>query len=81
GLLGVFLLGMVYKRARLKDAVISYSFAIVILALLFLLPKLGVMPAINLTWFTLFGVIITFVVANVTMLFGRGKLMETKNQL
>lgn len=71
GLLGVFLLGIIYKKAALKDAIISYTFAIVILALLFILPKFGVMPAINLTWFTLFGVIITFIVANVTMLFGK----------
>ncbi len=71
GLLGVFLLGIIYKKAALKDAIISYSFAIVILALLFILPKFGVMPAINLTWFTLFGVIITFIIANITMLFGK----------
>ncbi len=73
GLLGVFLLGIMIKKARLKDAVISYSFAIVILILLFVLPKFNVMPAINLTWFTFFGVVITFIVANVTMLFGKNK--------
>jgi SSS family transporter len=73
GLLGVFLLGIIYKKAGLKDAVISYSFAIVILSLLFILPKFGFFPAVNLTWFTLFGVIITFLVANVTMLFGKNK--------
>ena len=71
GLLGVFLLGIIYKKAALKDAVISYTFAIVILSLLFILPKFGIMPAINLTWFTLFGVIITFMIANITMLFGK----------
>lgn len=71
GLLGVFLLGMVYSKAQLKDAIISYSFAIAILVLLFILPKFGLMPAINLTWFTLFGVMITFAIANVTMLFGK----------
>jgi len=69
GLLGVFLLGIMSVKAQLKDAVISYTFAIVILSLLFILPKFGVMPAINLTWFTLFGVVITFVIANITMLF------------
>lgn len=76
GLLGVFLLGIIYKKATLKDAMISYSFAIVILALLFILPKFGVMPAINLTWFTLFGVIITFIIANITMLFGNKPVTE-----
>ena len=69
GLLGVFLLGIMSVKAQLKDAVISYTFAIVILSLLFILPKFGVMPAINLTWFTLFGVVITFIIANITMLF------------
>ena len=48
---------------------ISYTFAILILVLLFILPKFGVMPAINLTWFTFFGVVITFIVANIVMLF------------
>jgi solute:Na+ symporter, SSS family len=72
GLLGVFLLGIVYKKARLKDAMISYSVAIVCLVLLFVLPMFGVMPAVNLTWFTMFGVIITFVTANVTMRVGKG---------
>lgn len=74
GLLGVFLLGIIIRRATLKDAIISYSFAIVILVLLFLLPKFSVMPAINLTWFTFFGVVITFIVANITMLFGNKKV-------
>ncbi len=69
GLLGVFLLGIIYKKAALKDAVISYTFAIITLTLLFLLPQFKIMPALNLTWFTFFGVIITFVVANITMLF------------
>jgi SSS family solute:Na+ symporter len=69
GLLGVFLLGIVYKKADLKTAMISYTFAILILVLLFILPKFGVMPAINLTWFTFFGVVITFIVANIVMLF------------
>jgi len=73
GLLGVFLLGIMSVKAQLKDAVISYTFAIVILSLLFILPKFGVMPAINLTWFTLFGVVITFVIANITMLFRKSK--------
>lgn len=69
GLLGVFLLSIMSVKAQLKDAIISYTFAIVILSLLFILPKFGVMPAINLTWFTLFGVVITFIIANITMLF------------
>ncbi|MBK9334241.1 MAG: hypothetical protein IPM96_17980 [Ignavibacteria bacterium] len=74
GLLGVFLLGIVSQKAQLKDAVISYTFAIVILSLLFVLPKFNIIPALNLTWFTFFGVVITFIIANITMLFGKSKL-------
>jgi solute:Na+ symporter, SSS family len=76
GLLGVFLLGIIYKRATLRDAVISYSFAILILLLLFILPKFNLIPAINLTWFTFFGVVITFIIANITMLFGKKKHID-----
>lgn len=71
GLLGVFLLGMISKRANLSDAIISYSVAIVSLFLLFILPQFNVIPALNLTWFTFFGVIITFVVATITGMFHR----------
>ncbi|MBK8983031.1 MAG: sodium/solute symporter [Ignavibacteria bacterium] len=74
GLLGVFLLGIVSHKAQLKDAVISYTFAIVILSLLFVLPKFNIIPPLNLTWFTFFGVVITFIIANITMLFGKSKL-------
>lgn len=79
GLLGVFLLGMVFEKARLIDAVISYSFAILILTALFVLPKFGIIPSLNLTWFTFFGVIITFVIANVTMLF-RSRTSDVSKQ-
>jgi hypothetical protein len=65
----VFLLGMISKKANLSDAIISYSVAIVSLFLLFILPQFNVIPALNLTWFTFFGVIITFVVATITGMF------------
>lgn len=71
GLLGVFLLGMFNKDARAVDAAVSYSVSIVILVLLFLLPKFGLIPELNLTWFTMFGVIIVFLVSFVTEIFGR----------
>ena len=67
GLLGVFLLGVAYKKAKLKDAIISYSVTILILASLFILPKFNVIPALNLTWFTFFGVLITFITATFTI--------------
>lgn len=75
GLLGVFLLGMMNKSARASDAAISYTVAIVILVMLFLLPQFGIIPALNLTWFTLFGVIIVFVVSSITIFF-RSKTNE-----
>lgn len=63
GLLGVFLIGVFMKSADLKTAMTSYTFAILVLVLLFVLPKFGVMPALNLTWFTFFGVIVSFISA------------------
>ncbi len=69
GLLGVFILGIVKKSADLKDAVISYTFTILILLLLFVLPQFKVIPALNLTWFTLFGVIICLSIGFVSGLF------------
>ena len=63
GLLGVFLIGVFMKRADLKTALTSYTTAIVFLILLFVLPKAGIIPALNLTWFTFFGVVISFITA------------------
>lgn len=63
GLLGVFLIGVFMKRADLKTAMTSYTTAIVFLVLLFILPKAGIIPALNLTWFTFFGVVISFITA------------------
>lgn len=67
GLLGVFLLGMAWKSANLTDSVISYSIAILVLILLFVLPKFEVFPAVNFTWFTLTGVIVVFITAGISM--------------
>ena len=67
GLLGVFLLGVMSKKAKLSDGIISYSVALAVLILLFVLPKLGVMPAINFTWITLIGVIVVFITSGITM--------------
>ena len=69
GLLGVFLLGIASKNARLSDSIISYSVAIVVLLLMFLLPKFDMFPAVNFTWFTITGVIVVFVVSAITMSF------------
>ncbi|MBX7042576.1 MAG: sodium:solute symporter [Ignavibacteria bacterium] len=63
GLLGVFLIGVFMKKADLRTALISYTTAIVFLILLFVLPKAGIIPALNLTWFTFFGVVISFITA------------------
>lgn len=75
GLLGVFILGISMKTAKLKDAVISYTFTIIILVLLFLLPQFGVIPSLNLTWFTLFGVLICLYIGFISKLFIKGKTL------
>ena len=67
GLLGVFLLGIASKNAKLSDSIISYSVAIVVLLLMFILPKFDIFPAVNFTWFTITGVIVVFIVSAVTM--------------
>lgn len=69
GLLGTFLIGIFLKSAGLKTAMISYTAAILVLILLFVLPKFGIMPALNLTWFTFFGVLISFSVAGLLRVF------------
>ena len=74
GLLGVFLLGVMSKKARLSDGIISYSVALLVLILLFVLPKLGVMPNINFTWITLIGVIIVFITSGITMSLRKSKI-------
>ena len=76
GLLGVFLIGIVYKKANMRDAVIAYTSAILVLALLFILPKYNIMPALNLTWFTFFGVVISFIVVNICFVFKKAKNIE-----
>ncbi|CAN5610689.1 sodium:solute symporter [soil metagenome] len=78
GLLGVFLLGVIMKKANLRDAMIAYTITIIVLACLFILPQFGVMPALNLTWFTFFGVIITFITAGFTVSVfpGKGKAVD-----
>jgi SSS family transporter len=69
GLLGVFLMGIFNKKAKLKDAVISYSVSIFVLVLLFILPQFKIIPALNLTWFTFFGVVISMITGYITGLF------------
>jgi len=68
GLLGVFLIGVIVKKAGLAEAIISYTATIVILITVFLLAQFKVIPALNLTWFTLFGVIISFAVTYLILL-------------
>ncbi len=63
GLLGVFLIGIFKPSADSKTAAVSYSVSILTLVCLFILPKFEIIPALNLTWFTFFGVVISFVCA------------------
>jgi len=70
GLLGVFLLGIFQLKANLKNAIVSYTFAVISMSLLFILPKFNLIPSINLTWFTFIGVLITFVISHLLILAG-----------
>ncbi|MCX7833508.1 MAG: sodium:solute symporter [Ignavibacteria bacterium] len=69
GLLGVFILGIINKSANLLCANISYTFTIIILVLLFILPQFNLIPALNLTFFTLFGVIICLLIGYISTIF------------
>lgn len=73
GLLGIFIFGIISKSARLKDAIISYTFTIIILVLLFVLPQFNLIPALNLTFFTFFGVIICLIVGYISFIFEKNK--------
>lgn len=69
GLLGVFLMGIFFKRAGLMEAVVSYTITIATLVAVFLLSQFKVILPLNLTWFTFFGVIICFAITIIILLF------------
>jgi SSS family transporter len=67
GLLGVFLVGIAVKKAGLWEAIISYTVTILLLVSLFLLAQFKVIPPLNLTWFTMFGVIACFIITYIIL--------------
>ncbi|MBI4810318.1 MAG: sodium/solute symporter [Ignavibacteriales bacterium] len=59
GLLGVFLLGVIVKKTRQTDAIISFFFGIVVMILVVIYGKIG------WTWFTLIGSVVTITVGSI----------------
>jgi SSS family transporter len=67
GLLGGFLLGVLNRRARQKDAILAMSVAIVAMALLWAAQHWEVIPkAVDTLWFSLIGSVITLVVGGLS---------------
>ncbi|MCB0282666.1 MAG: sodium:solute symporter [Calditrichaeota bacterium] len=65
GLLGTFLLGLFFKRADQKGAIIGFTAAIIVMILVSVLPITGLIkPIIHWTWFVLLGTIVTIVIGN-----------------
>ena len=66
GLLGTFLLGLFFKRATQKGAIVGFTTAIIVMVLVSVLPVLGfVKPLMHWTWFVLLGTLVTIIVGNI----------------
>lgn len=72
GLLGGFLLGMVSKRARQRDAIIGMATAIVLMASLWAAQQFGVIDkVVDGLWFSLIGSAIVVAVGSISARLGR----------
>ena len=67
GLLGAFLLGVLFKNVRQTDAIIGFLAGIMTMAILFSLKSVA------WTWYTFVGTAVTLVVGNVSFLFSKTK--------
>jgi len=64
GLLGVFLLGLLFKRANEKGAIIGFSIGIIAMLAVSLPPIImGNPPYLHWTWYVLFGSSVTIAVS------------------
>jgi len=65
GLLGTFLLGVLFKGPRQRSAIVGFTAGIVVMLMIILIPMLLGKPAIvNWTWYTLIGTTVTLIVGN-----------------
>jgi SSS family transporter len=67
GLLGTFLLGLFFKKTKQIDAIIGFAAGILGMVFIIYFTKIA------WTWYTLIGVIITIVTANIISLFTKNK--------
>lgn len=66
GLLGTFLLGLFFKRADQKGAIIGFTSAIIVMILVSVLPITGLIkPIMHWTWFVLLGTFVTIIIGNI----------------
>ena len=67
GLLGTFLLGMFFKKALLKDAIVGFLCGLLVMVYVIYFTKIA------WTWYTIIGVAITLLTANLMILFSGNK--------
>ena len=65
GLLGTFLLGVLFKKPKQASAIIGFSAGIAVMLLIILIPMaLGKPALVHWTWYTLIGTGVTLIVGN-----------------
>lgn len=65
GLLGTFLLGVLFKGPKQTSAIVGFSAGIAVMLLIILIPMaLGKPALVNWTWYTLIGSSVTLIVGN-----------------
>ncbi|MCF7801031.1 MAG: sodium:solute symporter [Candidatus Marinimicrobia bacterium] len=65
GLLGTFLLGVLFKGPKQTSAIVGFSAGIAVMLLIILIPMaLGKPALVNWTWYTLIGTSVTLIVGN-----------------
>ncbi|MDO9548396.1 MAG: sodium:solute symporter [Candidatus Marinimicrobia bacterium] len=66
GLLGTFLLGVLFRKTNQKSALWGFSAGILCMVLLIIIPFLfGVKPIVHWTWYVLIGASMTIIVGNI----------------
>ncbi|MFH1251251.1 MAG: sodium:solute symporter, partial [bacterium] len=66
GLLGTFLLGVLFRKTNQKSALWGFSSGILCMVLLIIIPFLfGIKPIVHWTWYVLIGASMTIIVGNI----------------